>query len=130
MRIEALYKVDTSKVTWADIKAKRDALEQSPLELPGMGKFDVDTLSMERMRIALDNFEVLPTLNADGLLAWKLENNTLVFLSKEMLAGIYENIMKAISIRAAILHVKAEILRSKLPHVTRYTLDKPETWGL
>lgn len=130
MKIEALYKVDRSKVTWADIKAKRDALEQSPLEVPGMGVFDVDTLSMERMRIAVENFDVLPTLNADGLLAWKLENNTLVFLSKEMLSAIYSEVIKAISIRAAILHVKAEQLRSQIPHVTRYTLDKPETWGL
>lgn len=97
--------------TWGKIKKQRNQLEQAPIAIYA-GTFDVDDLSMKRMGMAIENFEVLPTL-IDNKLTWKLADNSTIDVTKEELQNIYDLLNVQLAVRAAHLHKKAAQLFSE-----------------
>ena len=129
--MKRILQLDPAKApaTWDEIKAIRDSLEQAPLEACGY-VFDVDPISLKRIEMAIEQFDELPTLDAQGRLTWKLADNSLVPVTKTELQTVYQALRRGLALRAAALHVVAESLRAMLPAVTKGQVEDPATWQL
>lgn len=114
---------------WDDIKSKRDEFEQSPISTVSFGDFDADEISVLRMKDAVEQFDVLPTL-VDSKLTWKRADNSLIQLTKAELNSVYEEIKQKRSIRSAMLHVKAEEFRLSLSAPTKKEINEISFWGI
>lgn len=113
--------------TWTQIKAKRNALEISPITLDNGLAYDYDQQAKLRFETALSQFDNLPTL-IDDKLAWKLFDNSFELLTKSELQAVYDELQTKSAIRSAMLFVKAEELN--LGNVTAGEIEELETWGL
>lgn len=113
--------------TWEQIKAKRNALEISPITLDNGLAYDYDQQAKLRFETALAQFENLPTL-IDGQLAWKLADNTFQLHAKVELQAVYDELQGKAAVRAALLFAKAEELAAGAPTVG--DLEGLSTWGL
>lgn len=103
--------------TWEDIKAKRNALIESPIQIGG-NVFDADERSILRM----DEAMLVPSAVEFG---WKLHDNTFVRVTPHEL----REVRIAIARRTGLLFVAGESLRMSGPHQVK-DLDNPSLWGL
>lgn len=108
---------------WADIKAKRNELEVSPITIT-QGTFDADQEAIIRMDSAISSFDALPTLNAENKLGWKTYDNQIVFLNKTELESLRHEIAK----RAALLHYNASLIANS-SHIVK-DLNNLSLWGI
>lgn len=92
---------------WGEIREKRNSLEQSPIMVSGFGMFDVDAISLERMQLAIEHFNDLPTL-ISGKLQWKLADNSFIGLDLTELQTVYAECKRLLTVRASVLFTKAE----------------------
>jgi hypothetical protein len=122
LKINPLKKV----ATWDQIKAKRNLLEQGGLLYMG-NAFDADEVSLKRMSMAIDSFDDLPTL-VNGTLAWKQEDNTVVWLTKAEITALYLQLSLQLAKRASLLHYQAAVFAASPPLVE--VLDDLSAWGV
>lgn len=94
---------------WGEIKQLRNQKEQEPITVTGFGTFDIDALSLQRMQIALESFNDLPSVSG-GILQWKRADNTYIGLSNSDLQTVYAECKRLVAIRAATLFTRAEEL--------------------
>lgn len=111
--------------TTAQIKAKRDEIEQSPVTTT-FGTFDADDKSLARLKAALNYFAELPTVS--GEIEWTLADNTTVMLTETELGDVIEELGEAWAIRSATVHIAAQALPGT--NVTVGELDNLMLWGL
>lgn len=112
---------------WPQIKHWRDSHEVAPIAT-SFGTFDCDPRSDARMEGAIDRFVLLPTLNAQGQLAWKRADNSFIWLSQADLTAVYEEVKTNRAARGALLHVKAETFRQMATPPTPAQLADLSFW--
>jgi len=96
--------------TWSDIRYWREHHKRSPT-IVAQGVFDIDEAASENFKGMIEEFDSLPTLNAESKLTWKRADNSYIALSKSELAAVYSELKTARAVRGAVLHVKAEQFR-------------------
>lgn len=111
---------------WGVIKHFRNLHESSPVTT-NYGTFDADELSSMRLQEAYDHFESLPTV-VDGILTWKLADNSFVGLTKVEILDALTQLKVNRSVRAALLHVKAEQFNSQDPKPSLNFLSDINNW--
>ena len=119
---------DNRPASWEQIEHWRDAHEVSPIQT-SLGYFHADNLSVEnRMKGAIEEFDSLPTLNADNTLTWKQPNQVYVALTQAELQQAYGEVKHGVAVRSALLHVKATQFRQMTPTPTPNQLADFSFW--
>lgn len=114
--------------TWADIRTWRDRHEVAPITT-SFGTFDCDPRSEARMVGSIEQFEQLPTLDADGKLTWKRADNSTIALTRIELETIYAEVKRYRAQRGAVLHVRAEQFNAQDPGPTPEQLADLTYWN-
>lgn len=114
-----------AQATAAQIKAKRDELEQSPITTT-FGVFDANEKSVARLEAALLYFSQMPLTN--GEIVWTKADNTTVSLDETEFGDLVAEISSAWALRSAIVHAKAQLLVTQ--PITLGELDNLALWGL
>ncbi len=114
--------------TWAQIEHWRNTHEMAPVET-SQGWFHADPLSIsERMGGSIEQFESLPTLNADGTLTWKQPGQTYVDLTKAQLIQAYDEIKTNRAVRSSLLRVQASVFYQMNPSPSVNQLKDMTFW--
>ena len=111
---------DNRAVTAAEIKAKRNELEESAITVMVNAvsrTFDGDVLSLSRMGEQIRRFDSLPTV-VGGELAWGLSDGSIIHMTKTELQTAYDDIRDAKADRRADLHDRARTIMA-LPKPTQ-----------
>ncbi len=94
---------------WAKIKAERDRLEQSGV--PYLGKIlDSDTVSVQRITIAVQAAQAAIAVNVLFTLAWTMQDNTAVEMDATQVVGM----SVALAQHSDSLHQIARALREQI----------------
>ena len=110
------------------IKHWRDTHELSPVTTT-VGTFHADNLSVEqRMKGAIEQFDDLPTLNADGTLTWKCPGPVYHNFTKAELQTGYTELKHLAALRSAVLHVKASMFQQMATSPTPAQLADLSFW--
>jgi len=113
---------------WAQIKHWRDTHELSPVTTT-VGTFHADNLSVEqRMKGAIEQFDDLPTLNADGTLTWKCPGPVYHNFTQAQLQTGYTELKHLAALRSAVLHVKASMFQQMATPPTPAQLSNINFW--
>lgn len=112
---------------WNDVKYWRDVHETAPVTT-AFGTFDCDERSDARMAGSIEQFDNLPTLDANGKLTWKLADNSYLPVTKAELEQIYAEVRTARASRGAVLHQKAELFMQMDPVPTPTQLAELSYW--
>lgn len=113
--------------TWEHIRQWRDTHEVASVTTT-FGTFDADPRSEARMAGSIEEFDSLPTLNAEGRLTWKRADNSYLPLTKAELQQVYDEMKTNRAQRGAVLHVRAEALNAMDPKPTVTQLKDLTFW--
>ena len=122
-------KLDPRKklATWEQIKAKRDELEASPIQLFNGNVYDYNERTELRLQKALKGFDSLRSVQENGgMLPWKLSNNEWYLHTKEEFQQVVNDIDLEIAKRSDELFARAEQLAANPPTVE--DLELLSTW--
>ena len=119
---------DNKPATWGQIEYWRDAQEVAPIQT-SLGYFHADNLSVEiRMKGSIEQFDNLPTLNADNTLTWKQPGQIFTPLTKAQLQQAYNEIKLNGAVRSSMLHLKAVQFIQSSPVPTPNQLSSIDFW--
>jgi hypothetical protein len=91
------------------------------------GVFDADTDSTARMSEALAMWNSLPTV-INNKLTWKRADNSLIALTQAELQAVHDEVKLKRAVRAATLHMKAEVYTNQTVLPTLIQLSSLEYW--
>ena len=116
------------QASWDQIRNKRDEIRISPITLNDGRTFDSDEDSFRLFYDSIDEFEHLPSegLDENGKLPWKMSNNLYTPCTKADLQAIVAELKTKRAVRAAVLQVRAEVL--KVTGCTVGDLEELTTW--
>lgn len=114
------------KAGWEIIKVYRDQFENAPISTAN-GLLDVDSISLERLGFAIDNFAVL-NKNADNKLGWKMADNVVANFTLPELTTMYEQAKIAKAQRTNLLHTVAENFRQATQKPTIAYISDIANW--
>ena len=112
--------------TWNDIKIYRNQFANTPVTTE-KGLLDVDSDSMETLQMAEDHFVFLPTVE-NGKLAWKMADNTIVYLTHAELIAMNAEAKDLRAKQVAIMFYRAEVLRAMDPAPTLEYVASYQNW--
>ena len=118
---------DNRPATWPQIRDWREAHKRAPVDAT-MGSFDTDEAADQNFQGMIEEFDYLPTLDAQNRLTWKRADNAFIPLTKIELQQVYAEIKTNRAVRGAILHVKAEQFRQMDPAPTPAQLSDLSFW--
>ena len=112
---------------WNDIKNYRDQFADTPVFIVEHGLLDVDSASMEMLQMAEDHFVFLPTVE-EGKLAWKMADNTIVYLTHAELIAMNAEAKDLRAKQVAIMFYRAEVFRAMDPAPTLEYVASYNNW--
>lgn len=118
---------DNQPAAWAQIRDWRETHKRAPVDTT-MGTFDADEAADQNFQGMIEEFDYLPTLDAQGRLTWKRADNSFIPLTKAELQQVYAEIKTNRAVRGAVLHVKAEQFRQMDPAPTPAQLSDLSFW--
>lgn len=108
---------------WAEIKVKRDQLEQSGV--PYLGKpLDSDPVSVQRIAIAVQAAQAAIAANMPFTLAWTMQDNTAVEMDAAQVVGM----SVALAMYSDSLHQTARTLREQIESAETAEALEAITW--
>lgn len=110
-------------VVSAEIKLKRDALEQLPVTI-GTDVVDADSVSITRMEESITNWSDLALMkNANGDLGWILADNSTKYFDQTAFTTFVNQVKQKKAIRRDKLFKAAKDFIALLPDVTVAMID-------
>lgn len=111
---------ELKEIKWNKIKTIRNNLEQSGV--PYLGKIlDSDTLSVQRISIAVQAAQTAVALQIEFDLPWTMQDNSVIVMSAQEVIGM----SVALAQYSGQLHEKARLLRIEIDHAeTKEELDE------